>query len=218
MARDMSVATYCNRCDSLGLAFWRCRTVTVYLPIAVIADATSFAQKHQASLSWGIKPSCADLQLVNLVCAERCPSLRRAYLTVGLYAVTDELTFSANGLTDMLLDLMCGRNRQPTAWRSVSPRMLARLTSERTALEDGEEGDDGVGPEPHKSDETGVPADDAFRDGHAADEPSREAKMKEAAAAMAVEEQQRAYVEGNLLHSTTTMTQQGAGLGFQPRW
>lgn len=97
MVRTMHVRIKCLRCDECAS---RCCTeedthiaVKICLPTSLIADATSFAEKHRSSSEWGIKPSCADLQLTNLLCAEQNAFRRRAYLVVGIAAIRDELVF-----------------------------------------------------------------------------------------------------------------------------
>lgn len=207
MVRGMPVATSCNRCSWVGATSWRIKTVTVYLPTSVIADATSFAKKHQASLSWGLKPSCADLQLVNLACAERDPALRRAYLTVGFDAIVEELTFSYNRLYDFALELVCGMDRRPTAWRAVPSPGVSQGASVSTA-------DTGA---PDEGGDTSMLGGlvaavgswvNAYPGEDGATEPSRDSKLERALTATVVEEQQRAYVEGGLLNSTTTTTRE----------
>jgi hypothetical protein len=159
---------------------------TVCLPTAVVADATSFAKKHQASLLWGIKPSCADLQLINLASAPRDSMRRRAYLSVGERAVVDELLFHGPGWRSWAVDGCTGMRRIPTPWR------LCRKPREQY-LEVVDEGDEDDGKEKDGGD---VPTE----------ELTAEAMLEKAEAATVVEEQQRAYVEGGRLHSTTTTT------------
>jgi len=218
MVRDMSVATHCKRCSGFGLRFWNYKTKTVYLPTALIADATSFAQRHQASLAWSIKPSCADLQLVNLACAERKPMLRRAYLTVGYHAIVDELDFVAQGLMDLVMEYACGMNRRPTAWRRVPPFVPMAGAFDPDDGEDGEdEGSDGGSPELRDQwADFLVPAGNVPRERDQIESPDAETRLMEALAATVVEEQQRAYVEGGVLHSTTTATREEAMLALPP--
>jgi hypothetical protein len=205
--------------------------VRVCLPTGLIADATSFAQKHQASIAWGIKPSCADLQLVNLECAARDDFRRRAYLTVGHAAVVDELVFTGytfgRRAAARVLPSFCGICREPTAWKAWdTPADRARVTQRFYIGADDDDDDLGFngvrvavnGGRPlgdqDEADDAGPPGGNEGEDrflfpGNAEAvvrpaEPTPAEALAEANAATAVEEQQRAYVEGGLLHSTTT--------------
>ena len=211
MTRVMSIQRTCVRCDDYSRMFRDPIDVTVCLPTSYIADATSFAMKHQASIAWGIKPSCADLQLVNLGCAARDAFRRRAYLTVGDYAITDELTYRAPRTSIFWSVICCKRiaDSYPTAW-CIYDSPLGDPREARIAP---------VIPDP--------PGDDQGNDqgwwgmgqaamqtlfGHDEDdvnleEPTAEEALTQAEAATVVEQQQRSYVEGGVLHSTTTTTQ-----------
>lgn len=249
MSRRMTIQRTCTRCNNTMFNWPNEVQARICLPTALIADATSFAMKHQASNNWGIKPSCADLQLTNLACAARDGFRRRAYLTVGNAAVVDELVFTGYGLgrqvAASIMPKFCGYGKPPTAWEVCDqPADRARLartpwldsdtaaawTAECNAsLADangGEEGDEPfIGDAPASSGELASSFEGASYD-HTVQaflaactpvssqgegyhdvrvpEPSPPEALAEAEAATAVEEQQRAYVEGGLLHSTTT--------------
>jgi len=224
MKRTMIVARTCDRCNNTIFKFPNEIDVQVCLPTSLIADATSFAQKHQASLAWGIKPSCADLQLANLECAAKDGFRRRAYLTVGHAAVVDELSFRGYSFGRLcaarVLPTFCGLCKPPTAWgvfddypdKSRGPRVFNIGDDGDESDSDSEsEGGDGDATPPKQDGASAPPST-----GGGADfigsvrpaEPTAAEALAEATAATAVEEQQRAYVEGAVLHSTTTATQE----------
>jgi len=233
MERRMIVLRSCRRCNNT-LFKWPTNeiTVTVTLPTSLIADATSFAQKHQASLEWCIKPSSADLQLTNLECAARDGFRRRAYLVVGHAAVVDELVFTGHTvcrkLMAKLLPTICGMSEPPTAWRMLDhfvdrirkPRLQdSDAVGETATKPDSKDGGGGDGPPPDAvylakapprvvggSGGGDVPPQDPGEGGAVVrpPEPTAVEALAEAVAATVVEEQQRAYAEGGLLYSTTT--------------
>jgi len=234
MSRHMTINRTCPRCNNTILKWPNEVDARVCLPTALIADATSFAIKHQASVAWGIKPSCADLQLTNLVCAARDAFRRRAYLVVGYEAIVDELVFTGytigRGLAAKALPSLCGMCRPPTSWE-VCDQPADRARAPRVFyIGDEGEGDDGltdsrkgVRIEPHGGrdgpedggEEGDNPPEECIeflftgeREAAARPpEPAAAEALAEAEAATAVEEQQRAYVEGGHLCSTTTATQ-----------
>ncbi|APG78087.1 RNA-dependent RNA polymerase [Beihai weivirus-like virus 17] len=229
MYRHMTISRTCKRCNNTMFKWPNEVDARVCLPTGLIADATSFAQKHQASLAWGIKPSCADLQLTNLECAARDDFRRRAYLTVGHAAVVDELVFTGytfgRRVAAKVLPTFCGLCREPTAWRAwdtpAAPRVAQRFYIGDSSG-DGDSGSRGVRPElnggrardddggregavpPGGDNENGFMFPGEARATVCPAEPSAADALAEANAATAVEEQQRAYVEGGVLHSTTT--------------
>jgi len=236
----MTISRTCKRCNNTIFKWPNEVDARVCLPTTLIADATSFAQKHQASLAWGIKPSCADLQLTNLECAARDGFRRRAYLTVGHAAVVDELVFTGYGFFRLLaaraLPSFCGVCRSPTAWQAWDQPSDFPRTTQRFYIgtDDEDDGDQGLrggvrvarnggrnargdggheGAEPPGGGEDG--AEFLFPGEARADvrpaEPTAAEALAEANAATTVEEQQRAYVEGGVLHSTTT-----AAVGDRP--
>lgn len=207
MTRVMTIKRCCTRCNNTCFQwpeFLGYCDVTICLPVSLIADSTSFAQRHQASTKWGIKPSCADLQLVNLECAARDPFRRRAYLTVGHAAMLDELVFHGPGLLDCILQLCCFRNAKgSTSWRLCNSARSNQSDPPSDRIQEVDEGDDGQGDDANPA---------------AAHSPSRSAShqqnggrtdaelaLEQALEASNVEEQRRAYVEGGVLHSTTTL-------------
>lgn len=212
MMRVMAVRRTCDRCDD-GIADSGSTKDfverTVCLPTGFIADATSFALKHRASKAWEVKPSCADLQLVNLACAARDNFRRLAYLTVGCYAVDDELSFMSPTRSNSRLwrYIFCARRQVccPTAWEPYDiPAGEPRKPRTEQAIEIAPGGtgeDDEV--EPDRLQDFCGPREDNVNP----DEPAAEAALKEAEAATVVEQQQRAYVENGVLRSTTTTTQ-----------
>jgi len=209
MIRRMTIARTCRRCNNTGFKWANDITVSVCLPTSFIADATSFARKHQASIIWDIKPSSADLQLTNLECAARDGFRRRAYLTVGHAAVVDELTFTGHTLGQLFMAKVspscCAVASAPSAWElydhfadAIRQPRLGAIGGAGDADSDSSDDDGG-------EEEDANPPDLGLRGAAVRPpEPTAEAALAEAEAATAVEEQQRAYAEGGVLHSTTT--------------
>lgn len=219
MARQMIIRRTCARCNNTCFKWPNEYSVRVCLPTGLIADATSFALKCQSSSKWSIKPSCADLQLVNLECAARDDFRRRAYLTVGHAAIIDEVSFVGFSFfrlcAEKILPTFCGTCAPPTAWEAfdapTAPARAARTDS-------GSNGNSGsitndVAPGGGSNGQNQNPGAGDAAPGNATGpsagnvsqpEPSPAQALSEAEAATAVEEQQRAYVEGGLLNSTTT--------------
>jgi len=215
--RDFLVAEWCVRCNNTTCVlapreFWGPREVSkrVFVPTSIVADATLIAARHAASKEWDIKPSCADIQLLNLVAGVDDAALRRALLTVGVAAIISEHTLLAGTFWERVYAKHCANGPRPSAWRLVkaSSNCSQDSSSPPTPFSDKRgpfRGDDGD-------------VDDGGESGHAVRPvfPDPADNFRQAAVATIVEEQQRAYVEGHTLHSTTTMTGEGAQVPLPP--
>lgn len=238
MIRIMTVDRYCLRCNnSCFRSKYEKEDKAVALPTSYIADATSFAMKYEASTAFGIKPSCAELQLVNLACAARDGFRRRAYLTVGYAAIIDELDFRGPSwlwrsvTTIPRLEFLKQFYGCPTAWEALDalpgggrpPRTPLPLPPPAEPPSDDEDDDQEEGAE-NGQNNVQAPGGNAVippgptgprpnvvwcthRGIWVLEEPTAAAALAQAAVATTVEEQQRAYVDDEVLHSTTTVTQ-----------
>jgi hypothetical protein len=102
--RDVVVPTCCTRCTTewgLSLNMWPFYDTVVvkrvHLSARVLADVASLHGKCQASVEWGTKPANAELQLNNLLAAERESVVERAHLTVGAWAIREEMVITRRG-------------------------------------------------------------------------------------------------------------------------
>ncbi len=135
--RKMLIPESCARCGEWG--FWpRSKSHTIYLPARLVADARALAAKCRANTLWGMKPANADLQLVNLLSAERDGRRANALLTAGLEAIIEEESFGAPCLLMRIAEHFCCSGPRSQAWRRVKDDPAT------TILEGGDEpGDEG---------------------------------------------------------------------------
>lgn len=195
--RDCVVPASCGRCrSSLVNAFAVWPFVDnevvrkVHLPARMLADIASLQGKCQASLAWGTKPANAELQLTNLLAAERDAVLERAYLTVGAWAIRDEINLVRRGCCAG----GCVTSYHGTPWKrwSAPPagQAGAKTPGATGTILDAVEGG-AAGPRDVGEGEGGP--------------PHSSTACADAEAAERVDQQQRAFVEGTTLLGSTVV-------------
>jgi hypothetical protein len=126
---------------------------------------------------WGMKPANADLQLVNLLSAERDGRRANALLTAGLEAIIDEESFAAPGVFMRMAEWCCCSGPRSQSWRREKDDPVATIL-----------GDGGDASQPGS---------------YAADSDDGEgSKIALAESAERVNSQQAAYRDGTTMRST----------------
>lgn len=133
--RKMLIPDSCSRCGSCGI-FTKSESHTIYLPVSLVADARALSAKCRANVTWGMKPANSDLQLVNLLSAERDGRRRNALLTVGYEAIVTEESFEAPGFFGRIMESVCCSGARNQVWRRDKDNPVSAI------LDNGDQGDD----------------------------------------------------------------------------
>lgn len=198
--RDCVVPTTCSRCAcamyrfSARWPFYDEEVVkTVYISASTLAHTRSLAGKCYAANAWGTKPANAELQLNNLQAAEPGAVRKNAALTIGTWAVRDELSLKRRGFCGS-----CGLGSiQGTSWKRWREPEVKQAGGDEepapgeailAASEDG--AGDAARPDPDAKIAVRSP-------------PGLTFGADEAVASEVVDAQQRAFAEGGTLTGST---------------
>lgn len=206
--RDVVVPNMCCRCHTYWERTFKVWPIgdfevtrTVFLSARTLADICSLQGKCQASTMWGTKPANTELQINNLLAAEKEPVYERALLTVGLWAVRDETVLVKRGCCGGSGWLVRNDGTPWRRWHQPEPKHAP-------------EDEDGAGPgtildagPPGLSESPADPGRDT--DGgriggvRPAASPGRESGVPQAESAERVDAQQRSFVDSEPLVGMT---------------
>jgi len=155
VSREVLVATACLRCREDGNLYdggWAAslicsrpyRSVTfrrVVLPTQLVVDALTIATKCSSTTEWGMKSANADLQLTNLLSAERDPNRAMAYMSVGRYAIKDEHAMRHGSTTFSILEYLGLREARHAGRGTPWKNCRAPLPPQSASSGQAEEGD-----------------------------------------------------------------------------